>query len=48
MFLLEVLSESTDENKRKLREIEKAIKYKLKRCETEAMDKAASDLGDAV
>ena len=40
-------SDSSDENKRKVKKVEKALKYELRRCEVEAMDKIAEDLEDA-
>ena len=41
------LSDRSDENKRNVKKVEKALKYELRRCEVEAMDKIAEDLEDA-
>ena len=41
------LSDSSYENKRNVKEEEKALKYELRRYEVEAMDKTAEDLEDA-
>ena len=35
------------ENKRDVKKVDKALKYELRRCEVEAMDKIAEDLEDA-
>ena len=34
-------------NKRTVKKVEKALKYELRRCDVEAMDKIAEDLEDA-
>jgi hypothetical protein len=34
------------EDKRNVKKLEKTLKYKLRRCEVEAMDKIAEDLED--
>ena len=36
------------ENKRNVKKVEKALKYELRRCEVEAVDKIAEDLENAV
>ena len=41
------LSDRSNENKRNARKVEKALKYELRRCEVEAMDKISEDLEDA-
>ena len=41
------LSDRSCENKRNVKKVEKALKYKLRRCEVEAMSKIAEDLKDA-
>ena len=41
------LSDRSNENKRNIQKVEKALKYELRRCEMEAMDKIAEDLEDA-
>ena len=41
------LSDRSYENKRNVKKVEKALKYELRRCEMEAMDKIAEDLEDA-
>ena len=41
------LSNRSYENKRNAKNVEKALTYKLKRCEVQAMDKIAEDLEDA-
>ena len=41
------LSDRSYENKRNVKKVEKALKYELRRCEVEAMDKIAEDLEDA-
>ena len=41
------LSDRSYENKRNVKKAEKALKYELRRCEMEAMDKIAEDLEDA-
>ena len=41
------LSHRSYENKRNVKEVEKTIKYELRRCGVEAMDKIAEDLEDA-
>ena len=41
------LSDRLYENKRNVKKVEKALKYELRRCEVEAMDKIAEDLGGA-
>ena len=40
------LSDRSYENKRNVKKVEKALKYELRRCEVEAMDKIAEDLED--
>ena len=40
-------SDRSYENKRSIKKVEKALKYELKRCEVEAMDKIAEDLEDS-
>ena len=42
------LSDRSYENKRNVKKVEKALKYELRRCEVEVMDKIAVDLEDAV
>ena len=39
-------SDRSYENKRNVKKVEKALKYELRRCEVEAMDKIAEDLED--
>ena len=41
------LSDRSYENKRNVKKVEKALKYEIRRCEMEAMDKIAEDLEDA-
>ena len=41
------LSDRSCENKRNVKKVDKALKYELRRCEVEAMDKIAEDLEDA-
>jgi hypothetical protein len=41
------LSDRSYECKRNAKKVEKALKYELRRCEVEAMDKIAKDLEDA-
>ena len=41
------LSDWSYENKGNVSKVEKALKYKLRRCEVEAMDKIVKDLEDA-
>jgi hypothetical protein len=41
------LSDRSYENKRNVKNVEEALKYELRRCEVEAMDKIAEDLEDA-
>ena len=40
------LSDRSSENKRHVKKVEKALKYELRRCEVEQMDKIAMDLED--
>jgi len=40
------LSNISYENKRNVKKVERALKYELKRCEAEAMNKNAQDLED--
>ena len=40
------LSDRSYENKRNVKKVEKALKYELRRCEVEAMDKITEDLED--
>ena len=40
------LSDRSYENKRNVKKAEKVLKYELRRCEVEAMDKIAEDLED--
>ena len=44
---LNYLSDRSYENKTNVRKVEKALKYELRRCEVEAMDKISEDLEDA-
>jgi len=41
------LRDRSYENKRNVKEVEKAIKYELRMCEVEVMDKIAEDIEDA-
>jgi len=41
------LSDKPYENRRNVKKVEKALKYELRRCEVDAMDKIAKDLEDA-
>ena len=41
------LSDMLYENKRNIKKVQKALKYELRRCEMEAMDKITEDLEDA-
>ena len=46
-FYKNYLSDKFYENKRNVPKAEKALKYELRRCEVEAIDKIAEDLEDA-
>ena len=41
------LSDRSYENKRNVKKVEKVLKYEIRRCEVEALDKIAEDLEDA-
>ena len=41
------LSDRSYENKSNVKKVQKALKYELRRCEVEAVDKIAEDLEDA-
>ena len=41
------MNDRSCENKNNIKKVEKALKYELRRCEVEIMDKIAEDLEDA-